>query len=353
MSWELFRQNVLRVANAPENINNIDLVAETYAREYDAAVKRGGDTISKIPLTKGNVDSMKQFFKMALEKGLSSKANYDLVGEMGAGVISYWTMGTMANVPPPFVSTTQIMGGAIANIIVAQNIITNPGKWGVIQVAGSEVKLKPEQLPQSGLTGANVTTADPIDTNTKEKILFVGDSLSAIKTETGINITWTYPTSVRKSLPNATVDVLAIPAKQTSWMLQNLPSQLATTKYDRVYIWGGTNDMFSGVSFKAALGNIQKMVDLAISNGAKAYVIIGYDVKNMDYTRLKLTRYLKDISEYIPLIERYNEYQQQMPTTIQNAKFIGIFDLGPLTTDGIHPSAVQARQIANIIINAL
>jgi lysophospholipase L1-like esterase len=289
---------------------------------------------------------------------------------MGKGVIAYWStqpappspIPTNPNQPPPgaitmnifpipLVTIQQLISGVTANIVVYSNIVTNPGKW-IKPLAAININNN-QSNRQTGLTGANVTTADPIDANTKEKILFVGDSLSAIINEKGQNITWTYPTSVRKSLPNATVDVLAIPAKQTSWMLQNLPSQLATTKYDRVYIWGGTNDMFSGVSFKAALGNIQKMVDLAISNGAKAYVIIGYDVKNMDYNRMSLTRYLKDKTEYIPLIERYNEYQQQIPSAIQNAKFIGIFDLGILTTDGIHPSAVQARQIANIIINAL
>ena len=372
MSWEIFRKNIINIALKPENINNTDLIARAYAREYDLAVKRGGDIINKVPLQKGNVAAMEAYIKKALDNGLNYNEKYDLVGEMGKGVIAYWStqpappllIPPNPNQPPPgaiqmnvfpipLVTIEQLTSGVTANILVYSNIITNPGKW-IKPLARININNN-QSTNNNRITGigANATTADPIDTNTTEKILFVGDSLSAIKTETGTIITWTYPTSVRKSLPNATVDVLAIPAKQTSWMLQNLPSQLATTKYDRVYIWGGTNDMFSGVSFKAALGNIQKMVDLAISNGAKAYVIIGYDVKNMDYTRLKVTRYLKDITEYIPLIERYNEYQQQMPTTIQNAKFIGIFDLGPLTVDGIHPSAVQARQIANIIINAL
>ena len=369
MSWEIFRKNILNIALKPENVGNTDIIARAYAREYDLAVKRGGDIVNKVPLQKGNVKAMEAYFKKALDNGLNYNEKYDLVGEMGKGVIAYWstqqapTPLAPANQPPPtsiqmnlfpipLVTIEQLISGATANIVVYSNIVTNPGKW-IKPLAAININNN-QSTNNNRITGigANATTADPIDTNTKEKILFVGDSLSAIKTETGIDITWTYPTSVRKSLPNATVDVLAIPAKQTSWMLQNLPSQLATTKYDRVYIWGGTNDMFSGVSFKAALGNIQKMVDLAISNGAKAYVIIGYDVKNMDYTRLKPTRYLKDISEYIPLIERYNEYQQQMPTTIQNAKFIGIFDIGTLS-DGFHPSGAQARQIANIIINAL
>jgi lysophospholipase L1-like esterase len=342
MSWDLFRENVLRVANAPENINNIDLVAETYAREYDAAIKRGGDTISHIKLTKGNVDSMKQFFKMALEKGLSSKANYDLVGEMGAGVISYWTMGTMANIPPPFVSTKQIFGGAIANLVTIQNVITNPGKWGVIQIAGSEVKLKPEQTePLPGSSNETKGTADALKEG--ESVLFIGDSI----TEGPYN----YPAQIAKLKPNIKVDTLAISGKQTTWMLQNLPDKLAQTKYNKVYIYGGVNDMFSGISISKAVSNVQKMVDLINGAGSKAYVIVGYANSNMDYTKMATTVYVKDKTEYIPMISKYKEYQAQIQSTITGAKFVGIFDIGTLS-DGFHPSASQAKKIANIILQA-
>jgi hypothetical protein len=60
MSWEIFKQNILRVANSPEGISDIGVVAELYAKEYDAAVKRGFDTQHKIPLVSGNVEMMKQ-----------------------------------------------------------------------------------------------------------------------------------------------------------------------------------------------------------------------------------------------------------------------------------------------------
>ena len=366
MSWEIFRKNILNIALRPENVNNTDLIAKAYAREYDLAVKRGGDVVNKVPLQKGNIKAMEAYFKKALDNGLNYNEKYDLVGEMGKGVIAYWstqqaptpllpenqpppTAIQMNRFPIPLVTIEQLVSGVTANIVVNSNIVTNPGKW-IKPLAAINNN---QQANNNTARGGSGSTAQPLEASTTEKILFVGDSISAIQTPTGEMVSWTYPAQVKKSLPNAVVDVLAIGGKQTSWMLQNLPNQLATTKYNRVYIYGGTNDIFSQIPIKTVLSNIQKMVDLAISNGAKAYVIIGYDVKNMDYTRLKVTRYLKDISEYIPLIERYNEYQQQMPTTIQNAKFIGIFDLGPLTIDGIHPSAVQARQIANIIINAL
>jgi hypothetical protein len=91
MSWELFRQNVLNVVSQPENINNIKLVARTYATEYDACIRRGGDLINKIPLVKGDVIGMTRIFERALSNGLNSRVPYDLTGEMGKGVIQYWT----------------------------------------------------------------------------------------------------------------------------------------------------------------------------------------------------------------------------------------------------------------------
>jgi hypothetical protein len=125
MSWETFKQNILRVANSPEGIADINVVAESYAKEYDAAVKRGFDTQHKIPLVSGNVEMMKQLFISALQKGVNSPTPYDLVGEMGAGVKAYWAGATMATSPLPITPAIQ----ATVNLSVTQNIVTNPGIW--------------------------------------------------------------------------------------------------------------------------------------------------------------------------------------------------------------------------------
>ena len=125
MSWETFKQNILRVANSPEGIADINVVAESYAKEYDAAVKRGFDRQHKIPLVNGNVEMMKQLFISALQKGVNSSTPYDLVGEMGAGVKAYWAGATMATSPLPITPAIQ----ATVNLSVTQNIVTNPGIW--------------------------------------------------------------------------------------------------------------------------------------------------------------------------------------------------------------------------------
>ena len=125
MSWEIFKQNILRVANSPEGISDINVVAELYAKEYDAAVKRGFDRQHNIKLVSGNVEVMKQLFISALQKGVNSPTPYDLVGEMGAGVKAYWSGAVMATTPLPITPAIQ----ATLNLSVTQNIVTNPGVW--------------------------------------------------------------------------------------------------------------------------------------------------------------------------------------------------------------------------------
>jgi hypothetical protein len=143
MSWEIFKQNILRVANSPEGISDIGVVAELYAKEYDAAVKRGFDTQHKIPLVSGNVEMMKQLFASALQKGVNSSTPYDLVGEMGAGVKAYWAGAVMATSPLPIQPAIQ----ATVNLSVTQNIVTDPGIWQK-PISGPSViseELTPEQ----------------------------------------------------------------------------------------------------------------------------------------------------------------------------------------------------------------
>jgi LAS superfamily LD-carboxypeptidase LdcB len=125
MSWQTFKDNILQLSNSPESINDIDLVAKTYATEYDAAIKRGKDSLHQISLQKGNVEAMTQLFKAALLKGQTSAAPYDLVGEMGKGVIAYWSGATMNNFPIPVIPAT----GATSNVSVTSNLVVNPGQW--------------------------------------------------------------------------------------------------------------------------------------------------------------------------------------------------------------------------------
>lgn len=125
MSWEIFKQNILRVSDSPESISSTDMIADLYAKEYDAAIKRGFDSTHKVTLKRGNVELMKKLFKLALDKGLTQSGEYDLVGAMGDGVLAYWAGAVMNEIPVPTIPAT----GATSNVSVTSNLIVSNGVW--------------------------------------------------------------------------------------------------------------------------------------------------------------------------------------------------------------------------------
>ena len=165
MSWEIFKQNMLRTLNNPESINDIDVVAERWAKEYDAAIKRGFDPINQVTLKRGNVDLMKQLFKLALLKGQSSTTPYDLVGEMGKGVQAYWAGAQMNEFPIPLIPAP----GSIQNVSVTTNLVTNPGIWtpalsvpGVPEPDLREGPTKDDDMPSSDIGEMEAILGGPV-----------------------------------------------------------------------------------------------------------------------------------------------------------------------------------------------
>jgi len=146
MSWQQFKDNVLR--QVTPGVSDIDTVASVYAIEYDNAIKRGYDTVNKQKVKEStNIELMKSMFKMALQKGQSSKDPYDLVGNMGDGVKAYWS-GVIMNAGPAIPLTLPI--GATANLSATLVSVTNFGEWkGAASGDGNKFKLSPEQIEQS------------------------------------------------------------------------------------------------------------------------------------------------------------------------------------------------------------
>ena len=172
MSWEIFKQNILRLANNPETIKDIDIVAKTFAIEYDSAVKRGGDTLHKVGVKKGNIEAMEALFKAALLKGLSSTTPYDLVGEMGKGVLAYWSGAVLNEFPIPIIPAV----GSVSNVSVTSNTVSNPGVW---------------QPPILIVSGPIVDTAEP---STEELLAKIPDDNNTVEgakevvSETGVEV---------------------------------------------------------------------------------------------------------------------------------------------------------------------
>jgi len=168
MSWQLFKQNILAVANRPDGIPDIDTIAKLYADEYDAAVKRGGDLLHGIPINNGNKLAMEQFFKLALQKGLTATGPYDLVGEMGNGVKAYWaaarmkTIGTRPGQPLPIVPPIPKVTSIQTNVVLNNGIWIPPIPTVNANIANTDVIGAP-QTPQEKQKPISELTEDELD----------------------------------------------------------------------------------------------------------------------------------------------------------------------------------------------
>lgn len=193
-----------------------------------------------------------------------------------------------------------------------------------------------------GIIGLGVLTAflidslSPIKNRNPKKILFLGDSITVDF--------HSYANSIRKKFTDKDITIKASVGKKTSWMLQSLQDLLQNNSYDRIYVYGGINDIFSGVSGNEALSNIQKIVDLGTEKGADVFVIEGINPEGfMDINKMSLNQYVSNKEEYLPKIEKYGQFQDSLKA-IKKARLIKKFDLGNRTDDGIHPNP-QGQQI--------
>lgn len=177
-------------------------------------------------------------------------------------------------------------------------------------------------------------------------VLFVGDSLS-----TG-DFTWNK--ILAKKHPEWKVDYLTKGGVQTKWMLNELSDKLQDKKYDLVFIYGGTNDMFGSIDktktdkykermINQALSNIQSMVNLITNSGGKAIVFSGYDAEDV---MTKSTKFCNDLCMKKGR-ERMVEFQKKLQG-ISNAEIIPIVDAdSSWTNDGIHPGGSGHQAMAS------
>ena len=81
--------------------------------------------------------------------------------------------------------------------------------------------------------------------------------------------------------------------------------------------------------------------------------LITLDFETYYDSKIKLGFKHQTTEEYVPLIEKYKQYQSAIPKTIKNATIIPQFNLGDNTSDGTHPSAKGQQMIADIILKTL
>ena len=129
-------------------------------------------------------------------------------------------------------------------------------------------------------------------------------------------------------------------SKTTGWMLQTLQKYLTTDSCDAVFIYGGTNDAYSGIPNADAIKNIQAMVNLCRSKDILTYVVIGYDPMKVSYGRVSTTKATKT---YVEL--------QRMMKSIKNAKIIPVWtSCSKLdASDGLHLSASAQKRFGEYV----
>ncbi len=189
-------------------------------------------------------------------------------------------------------------------------------------------------------------------------ILFIGDSMTTIRDDNGneSELWQNYPNLIRKmKIAGLNVDVLAIKGKSTKWMKEELPAQLKDKKYDDIFVFGGTNDIFGGLPISDTVKNIQDIVDMMIQNGAKPHVIVGYNTDETWQEDLlnHIAWGLKTREHILNVKKRYIEYQKALTENIKNAKLID-FKLGKgMTYDGVHPNLDGNKIIAQTILDTI
>ena len=185
----------------------------------------------------------------------------------------------------------------------------------------------------------NLITED--DDRLKQNVMFVGDSLSA-----GKGTTWNY--LLEKDYPEWNVTHVVKGGMKTDWMLNNMLPKLKEKKYDKVFIYGGTNNAFwVGTSLSNAVSDIQKMVDAVVKQGGQAYVFLGYDADSvmtddvLKPTKKKDGSFLCDMDCMKKGRDRMVKLQNDLSSQIQGATIIPTVEGNSnwAAGDGIHPGS--------------
>ena len=110
--------------------------------------------------------------------------------------------------------------------------------------------------------------------NEPDKILFVGDSLTAYSGG------WQHQMS---RMLHAKYTNISKGGKRTKWMVNELKKHADNSAgYTKVVIYGGINDSFSSVKEDDTIDNIINMVYIAKEMGAEPIVVVGYNPEKVN-----------------------------------------------------------------------
>ena len=121
MSLEVFKQNMLSYMQNQNGIKSYEDFAKKLTQEYDAACKRGFDTVNGIVVSKGNTELMETILKGVLASALQQPSGeHPIITNLGKAFVGYWTGAQMSLSPPPIIPSP----GAVLNISLASETFT-------------------------------------------------------------------------------------------------------------------------------------------------------------------------------------------------------------------------------------
>ena len=128
MSLDIFKQNMLNYMQNQKGVGSKEAFAKKLVQEYDAAVKRGFDSVNLIGIASGNTAAMEATLIGVLSvASMKTEGEYALITNMGKAFQAYWTGATMRSFPPPL--PTIGPQGVMIHISQVSNFVTNPGTW--------------------------------------------------------------------------------------------------------------------------------------------------------------------------------------------------------------------------------
>ena len=138
--WAIYKVNMLRKMSSGAFAKDIDGFAISFADEFDACIKRGGDLVNGCNVVNGNKQALILGIKDALKKGQSAGiGNFNLLNELGPAIVAYWSGATLSPYPNPLVKPGgwQSTPPAIGTVL---NLGPEP-----IQTAASAAKIAAEK----------------------------------------------------------------------------------------------------------------------------------------------------------------------------------------------------------------
>jgi hypothetical protein len=177
--------------------------------------------------------------------------------------------------------------------------------------------------------------------NEPDKILFVGDSLTAYSGG------WQHQMS---RMLHAKYTNISKGGKRTKWMVNELKKHADNSAgYTKVVIYGGINDSFSSVKEDDTIDNIANMVYIAKEMGAEPIVVVGYNPQKVNVR----TMYSNEIETKCR--NRYIKLQKRIQKDITMCNVIPMENTIDRTDsdDGIHLKASGHQKFYKWVVKNL